>query len=71
VLDVLLRGGTVVDGTGAPSVTADVGIRRGRVVAVGEIAEPAERIVDVAGQVVCPGFIDLHTHYDAQLSCTG
>lgn len=67
-LDLLIRGGSVIDGTGAARVTADVGIRDGRIVEVGRIAAPAKRTIDADGLVVSPGFIDGHTHMDAQVA---
>ena len=64
--DLVIRGGTVVDGTGAPARTADVAVRDGLVVEVGPKAGPGRREVDAAGLLVTPGFIDIHTHYDGQ-----
>ena len=66
MLDVLIRGGEVIDGTGAPRRRADVGIAGGKVVAVGEVTDSATHTIDATGKLVTPGFIDLHTHYDAQ-----
>jgi N-acyl-D-amino-acid deacylase len=64
--EIVLRGGTVIDGTGAPGRRADVAVSGGRIVAVGERLR-GDRELDAAGQVVAPGFIDIHTHYDAQV----
>jgi N-acyl-D-aspartate/D-glutamate deacylase len=66
-VDLLVRGGTVVDGTGAPARTADVAVRDGRIAAVGKVDAEATRTIDADGLLVTPGFVDIHTHYDAQL----
>jgi N-acyl-D-aspartate/D-glutamate deacylase len=66
MLDLIIRGGTLIDGTGAPRRTADVGVAGGKVVAVGKVDEQAERTVDADGALVAPGFVDIHTHYDGQ-----
>ncbi|MDQ1457749.1 MAG: hypothetical protein QOH28_3369 [Actinomycetota bacterium] len=67
-LDLVVTGGTVVDGTGAPARTADVAIADGRVVEVGQVDTSAARErIEADGLLVTPGFVDIHTHYDAQL----
>jgi N-acyl-D-aspartate/D-glutamate deacylase len=67
MLDHLIKGATVVDGTGAPARAADVGIRDGRIAVVGKVTEDARTSEDATGLVLAPGFVDPHTHYDAQL----
>ena len=67
MFDLVLRGATVVDGTGQPAFEADVAIQAGRVAMIGDVVEPARETLELHGSVVCPGFIDVHTHYDAQL----
>lgn len=66
--DTIVKGGTVVDGTKVPRYQADIGIKDGKIAEIGKLnASDAKKVVDASGQIVAPGFIDLHTHYDAQL----
>ncbi|MFF7881849.1 amidohydrolase family protein [Streptomyces sp. NPDC007896] len=67
MLDHVIKGATVVDGTGAPGYTADVAIRDGRIAAIGTVTEASRTSEDASGLVLAPGFVDPHTHYDAQL----
>ena len=67
MLDLKIKNGCIIDGTGAPAATGDVGIRDGRIAAVGEVGESARETLDAEGCAVTPGFVDVHTHYDAQV----
>jgi N-acyl-D-aspartate/D-glutamate deacylase len=66
--DLKIVGGIIVDGTGAPGYAGDVGVRDGRIVALGDCPDVASRTLDARGAVVTPGFVDLHCHYDGQVS---
>src|SRR5438067_1898543 len=69
--DLLIKNGSVIDGTGAPARRADVAITGGRIVEVGVVSSPSKKIIDASDLVVAPGFIDPHTHYDAQICWDG
>ena len=65
--DLVIKNGTVIDGSGLPRYRADVAVRHGRIAAIGRIREAARKVIDADGQVVTPGFVDGHTHMDAQI----
>ena len=65
--DLIIKNGTVIDGSGLPRYRADVGIRRGKIATIGKLRETARETIDAEGHIVAPGFIDAHTHMDAQV----
>ena len=66
--DLIIRGGNVHDGTGAPARVADVAVKDGRIAAIGHVEGEEREVIDAAGLVVSPGFVDVHTHYDGQVT---
>ena len=67
-MDLIIKNGEIVDGTGAPKFRGDVGVKDGRIAAVGKVEGAARRTIDAEGAIVTPGFVDIHTHYDGQVS---
>jgi N-acyl-D-aspartate/D-glutamate deacylase len=65
-LDLVIRNGSIVDGTGSAPRDGDVAVKGGRIVAVGKVAGSGAEEIDAKGRIVTPGFVDIHTHYDAQ-----
>ncbi len=70
-LDLLIRGGRIVDGSGNPWYWGDLGIKDGRIAAIGRVDAPAGRIIEAGGMAVCPGFTDMHTHSDIAVLVDG
>ena len=66
--DIVIRGGKIVDGTGQPAFSGDVAIDGGTITAVGEVPERGAREIDADGALVAPGWVDIHTHYDGQVT---
>ena len=66
--DLLIKNGTIVDGLRMPAFKGDIGVRKGKIAAMGNVQGTATRVIDATGLIVAPGFMDIHTHYDAALS---
>jgi len=67
MLDYLIKDVTIVDGTGSPGYKGAIGVKDGRITAIGEVNDSAKDTIDASGKIVSPGFVDCHTHYDAQV----
>ena len=68
MLDLIIRNGTIVDGSGESRRIGDIGIKDGRIVAIDVVDGEAKRTIDASGLIVAPGFVDVHTHFDAQVT---
>ena len=64
--DLIIRNGTIVDGTGAPRFAGDIAVKDGLIAAVGKVSGDASSEIDAGGNVIAPGWVDIHTHYDGQ-----
>ena len=66
MLDYLIKGAQIVDGTGAPAESGDIGIRDGRIAELGQVTSAADQVIEADGALATPGWVDIHTHYDGQ-----